>query len=218
MTAPLKIKICGLLEPENILAVDQLGPDYLGYIFYPPSPRHMDKNPANLPETKARKVGVFVDADFDALVKKARYFKLQTVQLHGNETPETCIKLKDLGYEVFKAFAINEASTPNLLAPYKNACDLFLFDAKTEMKGGAGKKFNWDKLNELASVGPFMLSGGIGPNDAQAIKELNYSNLVGVDINSCFEVEPGVKIPALIEKFIKQLSANQLTDKAFSKA
>jgi phosphoribosylanthranilate isomerase len=218
MTAPLKIKVCGLLEPQNIMAVDQLGPDYLGYIFYPPSPRHMDKNPENLPETKARKVGVFVDAAFDAMIKKARYFKLQTIQLHGNETPETCIKLKDLGYEVIKAFAINEASTQSLIAPYKDACDLFLFDAKTEMKGGSGKKFNWNQLNELASIGPFMLSGGIGPNDAPAIKQLNYSNLVGVDINSCFEVEPGLKIPALIEKFIKQLSANQPTNKAFSKA
>lgn len=214
MTALLKIKVCGLLEPENILAVDQLGPDYLGYIFYPPSPRHMDKNPANLPETKARKTGVFVDAEFDAMVKKARYFKLQTIQLHGNEPPETCIKLKDLGFEVFKAFAINEASTQAMLAPYKDACDLFLFDAKTEMKGGSGKKFNWDKLYELASIGPFMLSGGIGPNDGQAIKQLNYSNLAGVDINSCFEVEPGVKIPALIDKFIKQLASDPSSDKA----
>ncbi|PKP08769.1 MAG: N-(5'-phosphoribosyl)anthranilate isomerase [Bacteroidetes bacterium HGW-Bacteroidetes-4] len=208
MSVPLKIKVCGLVEPQNIIAVDQLGPDYLGYIFYPQSPRHMDKNPANLPETKARKVGVFVDADFDAMVKKARYFKLQTIQLHGNETPETCIKLKALGFEVFKAFAINEASTQSLIAPYNDACDLFLFDAKTELKGGSGKKFNWNKLNELAAIGPFLLSGGIGPNDAQAIKQLNLTNLMGIDINSRFEVEPGIKVPALIEKFIKQLNSD----------
>jgi len=213
MTAPLKIKVCGLLEPENIRAVDQLGPDYLGYIFYAQSPRNMDKNPANLPETKARRVGVFVDADFDTLVKKARYFKLQTIQLHGNETPETCIRLKDLGFEVFKAFAIGEASTQSLLIPYKDACDLFLFDAKTEMKGGSGKKFNWNKLNELASIGPFMLSGGIGPDDADAIRELDFLNLIGVDLNSRFEIEPGVKVAATLGKFMDRLRKQQLNIK-----
>lgn len=203
----LKIKVCGMVRPHNIRDIDKINPDYLGFIFYPKSPRNMDKNPEALPETKAKRVGVFVNTDIETIIKKARYFKLSTIQLHGNESPDTCRELKELGYEVFKAFQINDKTQAEEITPYQNKCDVFLYDTKTEQQGGSGKKFNWKKLESLAPIGPFMLSGGIGPEDAEAIKELSYPNLVGVDLNSRFEIEPGVKIAAVLDKFMKQLKS-----------
>jgi phosphoribosylanthranilate isomerase len=206
-TKNLKIKICGMVRPHNIRDIDKINPDYLGFIFYPKSPRNMDNNAEALPETKAKRVGVFVNSDIENIIKKARYFKLNTIQLHGNETPETCRELKELGYEVFKAFQVNDNTPIHEIIPYQNKCDVFLYDTQTEQHGGSGKKFNWQKLEELASIGSFMLSGGIGPEDAEAIKALNYPNLIGVDLNSRFEIEPGVKIAAALEKFIKQIKS-----------
>ncbi len=202
MNKKLLIKVCGIREPENFKDVDNLNPDYLGIIFYPSSPRNMDKNPDTVPDTKAKKVGVFVNVDIETIIKKAREFRLKTIQLHGNETPEICSELQDLGYEVFKAFRINDETQVNEIEPYKNTCKAFLFDTKSDKLGGTGKKFNWEKLNELAPVYPFFLSGGIGPDDVELISKLNFSNLIGLDLNSKFEIKPGLKNVEVLSTFL----------------
>jgi phosphoribosylanthranilate isomerase len=209
MSKELQIKVCGMRNPHNITDVDALNPNYIGMIFYAESPRNMDKNPDAIPETKAKKVGVFVDADMETIIKKAREFKFNIVQLHGNESPDTCAELTELGYKVFKAFKINDESTVSEIEPYKDKCEAFLFDTKTDKPGGSGRKFNWDKLNELGEVSKFFLSGGIGIGDAETILELKHKNLIGVDINSKFELEPGLKDDTLIRLFIESVQ-NQL--------
>lgn len=205
MSKKLQIKVCGMLNPHNIVDIDTLNPHYIGMIFYPKSPRNMDKNPDAIPETKAKKVGVFVDASVEEIIKKAREFKFNIVQLHGKETPEFCQALSELGYKVFKAFNVNDNTKKEEIEPYTDACDIFIFDSKTNKPGGSGKKFDWEKLNEIAHIGPFFLSGGINVGDTETILKLNIKNLIGVDINSKFELEPGLKDEILVKNFIESV-------------
>ena len=198
-------------EPDNLLEVDALNPEYLGIIFHADSPRNMDKNSNAIPETKAQKVGVFVDADIEIIIKKAREFKLSTIQLHGNESPKTCADLMNLGYKVFKALQINDQTQVQEVEPYKGKCTALLFDTKTEKHGGSGKKFNWNKLDELATIDKFFLSGGINASDVKAILKLNYDNLIGLDLNSNFEIKPGLKDVNMLQTFMNSLQ-NQPID------
>jgi len=214
MEQKLLIKVCGMRDPQNFREIDTLNPDYLGIIFYLGSPRNMDKNPDALPETKAKRVGVFVNASVETIIKKAREFKLSTLQLHGKESPEMCLELLDMGYDVFKSFRIDEKSTPNEIKRYKGTCSAFLFDTKTDLIGGSGEKFNWKKLDELAHIDKFILSGGINANDVAAIKELNYENLIGIDLNSKFEIKPGIKDPELLNQFLCNFRNNQPCNKS----
>ncbi len=202
MDSKLKIKVCGLRCPHNIKEIDQLGVDFVGFIFHDESPRNMDKNFGAIPETTAVRVGVFVDKDIDYIIKKARNFRLNIIQLHGNEDPDTCAELRELGYFTAKAIQVDESTTVEEIEPYLGSVDLFLYDTKSPEKGGSGIKFNWQRLEELAPVGPFVLSGGIGPEDAEAIKNMTYENLLGVDINSRFEKEPGIKDIELVKAFV----------------
>ena len=206
----LKIKICGMREPQNITEVNTLNPDYVGFIFYPDSPRNMDKNPDAIPETRAKRVGVFVNSDIERIIKKAREFKLNTIQLHGNETPEMCASITELGYEVFKAFKIDGNTDAKHIEPYKNTCSAFLFDTKTSKHGGSGKKFDWKQLDKIADIGNFFLSGGINADDADAILDLNHKNLIGIDINSKFELKPGLKNVDLLRGFLASFNEQQL--------
>jgi len=206
MKDKLKVKICGLREVQNIKAIDQLNPDYLGFIFYPSSPRFINIAADQIPETKAKKVGVFVNEDLETMLAKAKEFNLTAIQLHGFEKPEICLKLMNSGYEVFKAFRIDECSQRFEIEPYKNVCTAFLFDTKTNIAGGSGVKFNWKKLDEIAPLGNFMLSGGISPDDAELILKLNYQTLIGIDLNSRFETEPGLKDVVMVERFMSDLT------------
>jgi len=201
----LKVKICGMREPHNIKEVSMLNPDYLGFIFYSKSPRYMDKNPDAIPEINAKRVGVFVNADIETIIKKAREFKLSTIQLHGEESPQICSTITELGYEVFKAFKIDDNINTKIIEEYKDTCSAFLFDTNTKQYGGSGKKFDWKKLDELAGVGKFFLSGGINHDDVDSIKKLNYDNLIGIDLNSKFEVEPGVKNVDMLKTFLSKI-------------
>ncbi|MCK9208743.1 MAG: phosphoribosylanthranilate isomerase [Salinivirgaceae bacterium] len=201
----LQIKICGMREPANIRAIDQLGPDYIGFIFYPFSVRVMNTKPELVPETKAKKVGVFVNEELDTMIQIAEIYNLKSIQLHGKETLETCSALKRLGFEVIKAIPIDGHTQPNEVERYQGVCDLFLFDTKSPLHGGSGKKFNWDKLSELDSLGRFLLSGGIGVEDVDTLKKLSFENLVGIDINSRFELDPGLKNEVLIKNFMDEL-------------
>ncbi len=202
----MKVKVCGLTDPNNIIEVAELKPDYVGFIFYPGSPRYMDKDPGSIPETDAQRVGIFVNECIETIIKTARNFRLSIIQLHGDEDPEMCSDLQELGYKVAKAIKIDDKTIPDEVETYASVVDFFVFDTKGKIVGGTGQKFNWKKLDELAEFGPFLLSGGIGPDDAEIIRKLNYPNLVGVDINSRFEDEPGMKNIELLKRFFDELN------------
>ena len=200
----LKIKVCGLKNAENLKQIDALGVDYVGMIFYPKSPRFMQENPELLEGIKATKVGVFVNASLEEIQEKQKVYGIKVAQLHGSESPEFCAQVKSLGLKVWKAFGVDEHFKFHELIHYESP-DLFLFDTKSPLHGGTGVKFNWDLLNQIPNKKQFMLSGGINLEDADAIKKLNLIDLFGVDINSKFEIEPGIKNVEKVKVFIQKL-------------
>jgi phosphoribosylanthranilate isomerase len=205
----LKIKICGMRDAENIKAVDALHPDYLGFIFYSISPRYIAPGSC-LPDTKAQKVGVFVNASMEEIIKTTREHGIATIQLHGNENTWFCCDLTDLGYKVIKAFRIDENVDIEYISEYQGCCEFFLYDTKAKAVGGTGKKFDWNILTELDPLGPFFLSGGIGPDDVATIKSLNLKNLIGLDLNSRFELEPALKDVDKLYGFMQNFTSNTI--------
>jgi phosphoribosylanthranilate isomerase len=204
----IKIKICGMRESENIKAVAELQPDYLGLIFYPKSKRFVEDYSApeiidNIPRS-IKKVGVFVNEDISEVKKKVKLFSLDTIQLHGNESPFYCKELKDSGIEVIKAFGVNDSFDFLQTESYESSCDFFLFDTKSEKYGGTGIKFNWEKLSEYNNAKPVFLSGGLGPKDAEKVLNIKDFNLYCVDLNSKFEIEPALKDIDLLNEFITE--------------
>lgn len=197
-------------DAQNIAEVIELQPDYLGFIFYAKSPRYVGEEwdtavIDQVPESIER-VGVFVNENIGFILSTCNKYGIKTVQLHGRETPRFCIQLQRKGYTVFKAFQIDDNTLAEDIQEYSGTCDFFLFDTKSKGLGGSGQKFNWQKLEELNSAGPFLLSGGIAAEDAAAIKALRFSNLKGIDINSKFETEPALKNVALLTQFLKDLN------------
>ncbi|MGQ8337117.1 phosphoribosylanthranilate isomerase [Sunxiuqinia sp. A32] len=209
MKKELKIKVCGMRDPENIQGVLKALPDFLGYIFYPKSKRFIGNQPdAVIFDTVPRstqKVGVFVNEDIKQVISLCREYNLQVAQLHGNESPEYCQDVSNEKITVFKAFSLNEEFDFSVLPSYSKCVDYFLFDTKGKLPGGTGLKFNWEILDQYQLEVPFFLSGGIGPDDVTAIKKLNHSQLFGLDINSGFEVEPALKDVEAVRKFIQEI-------------
>jgi phosphoribosylanthranilate isomerase len=205
----LKIKVCGMLHPGNIRDVAMLGPDMIGFIFYPGSSRFagaLDPGEMNFPEgSPVIKTGVFVDEELPLIMGHIARFRLDAVQLHGNESPEMCSRIRDSGIKVIKAFHIAEEKDLPGIETYREFTDWFLFDTKTSLKGGSGKKFNWSILDKYRFHHPFFLSGGIGPGDIKAIGEIEHPEFCGIDINSRFEIIPGFKDVELIGKFILEM-------------
>ena len=199
------IKICGLKYPENIQAVSALKPDFMGFIFYPKSPRYADpldiKTLEALPPT-IKKIGVFVNEDIENILTIAYKYKLDGLQLHGTELVDMCRKLKKLGYLIIKAFPIAEAYNFKVTKAYEGVCDYFLFDTKTDAYGGSGVKFNWQILKGYKGETPFLLSGGIAVDDAEAIRKIEHPLFAGIDLNSKFELKPGLKNISLLKEFI----------------
>lgn len=200
----MKIKVCGMKFPENIRQVDALQPDYLGFIFYPHSPRFVGYE-VNEELTKlrlsAKKTGVFVDKDYSTIKSIIQTYQLDAVQLHGNELPEMCAVLQKQ-VEVFKAFGLDKTFDFNLLKPYENIVDYFLFDTKTTAHGGSGETFNWQVLEKYQLKTPFFISGGLSNENLEEVLKLKHPAFVGVDLNSRFEDEPGLKnIEKLKEAF-----------------
>ena len=186
-----KIKICGMKYSENILEVSQLLPDYLGFIFYEKSSRFFD---GEIPEISKsiKKVGVFVNATLEEIKSKIKKYDLDLIQLHGNETPEFCSNLKQESIEVIKVFSVDDDFDFQILEAYENVCDYFLFDTKGKLHGGNGFTFNWQILEKYKSTKPLFLSGGIGIEEIAKIKTLNLP-IFAIDVNSKFEMEPGLK-------------------------
>lgn len=228
--ARVRLKVCGMKYQGNISQVAKVGPDYLGFIFYEKSARNFNDNSIpQLPNT-IKKIGVFVNADLDFILEKIRFHNLQAVQLHGNESPSFCSQLKSrfqrslesqkdenhntpevsAQLEVIKVFSIKEEFNFEVLKPYENVCDFFLFDTKGKLPGGNGFTFDWNALNTYPSTKPFFLSGGIGIEQIENLKQFQQSTAskycFAVDVNSKFEIEPGLKNIELLKEFKKSLS------------
>ncbi|OIP84468.1 MAG: N-(5'-phosphoribosyl)anthranilate isomerase [Porphyromonadaceae bacterium CG2_30_38_12] len=204
----MKIKICGMKYPSNVLEVKALQPDFMGFIFYPKSPRYaepLDMETLNSIPKSIKKIGVFVNEDLENILTIVFKYKLDGVQLHGAENVEICRKLKEAGLLVLKAFPIADASNFRVTKIYEGACDYFLFDTKTEVYGGSGLKFDWSILNEYKGETLFLLSGGIAPDDSDAILEINHPKFAGIDLNSKFEVKPGLKNVDVLRGFLIEI-------------
>jgi len=209
----MKLKICGMKYPDNILEVGALLPDYMGFIFWEKSARYFDGIIPTLPKS-IQKVGVFVNATSDEILEKIEKHDLQAVQLHGSESVEFCESLKKKlpkGIEVIKVFSILNTFDFAVLKPFEPLCDYFLFDTKGRLPGGNGTTFDWKVLEQYPSTKPFFLSGGIGIEELEDVKQVLKTNLpiYAIDVNSKFELNPGLKNIKLCTDAIYRVSNNQ---------
>lgn len=198
------VKVCGMRDSENIRDIERLGIDWMGFIFYPPSKRAVTDVPDYLPEN-IKRVGVFVNENPDAIAGRVEEFQLDMVQLHGEESPEMCLQLRQSGVKVTKVFSIRNEFPIPVVEKYDSTCDYYLFDTQTINYGGSGRKFNWELLSQYRGGTPFLLSGGIAPEDADAILAFDHPQFAGIDINSCFEIEPAFKNYKLIKQFLDKI-------------
>ena len=200
------MKVCGLSQPVNVAAIAQLQPDYMGFIFYGPSPRAVAEDFRLPVEATVPRVGVFVDASLEEVQNKINKYNLAAVQLHGAESPAYCahLRAKNANCKIFKAFHIAGAKDFDNLSQYAAVTDAWVLDAKGENYGGNGLPFDWSLLSPKIRH-PFLLSGGITETDAEAILAIEHPHLWGVDINSRFEDSPGIKNPQSVRKFIQTI-------------
>lgn len=215
------IKVCGMRDPENIRQVAMTGIDWMGFIFYARSARSIDSrqwtvdslkktdSPSNcqLPTVnrQLKRVGVFVNATPEYMMETANLYKLDYLQLHGNESPDTCYALQKRGYTIIKAFSIASADDLTSTTEYEGRADYFLFDTKCNSYGGSGKQFDWSILASYKGNTPFLLSGGIAPDSVDAVRNFRHPQLAGIDLNSGFETEPGMKDAEKIKTFIDKI-------------
>ena len=198
-----KVKVCGMRNADNIREVEMLGIDMMGFIFWPKSSRYVSKRPAYLPQ-KCKRVGVFVDEDMETIKKIADDYALDFIQLHGHESPEQISHLSLLTphSSLIKAFNIATKEDLDATVPYEGLVDYFLFDTKGKSVGGNGEKFDWRVLEAYNGDTPFLLSGGIGPDDAERVRSFHHPKCIGIDLNSRFEIEPGIKDIVKLKTFL----------------
>ena len=203
----MNTKVCGITQLKQLQQLDGLDIDFAGLIFYKDSPRYVGdkiaKEDLKNSDFDLKKVGVFVNADYDEIMQVVEDYGLDVVQLHGDESPELCEELSE-EVEVIKAFKItgSQVSIDEMVADYDEVCDYYLFDtASSELEGGTGKQFDWKLLSKAKIEKPFFLSGGIGLDDIEKVKKFKHPDYYGVDINSKVEKEPGVKDMALVLQF-----------------
>lgn len=220
------IKVCGMRDARNIREVSQLGIDMIGMIFYPKSPRYVEmqsshagiipdyvKENINIKSSKTpARVGVFVDDMVQNIVTRVVNYHLDYIQLHGNEPREMCENLRltldpDIrpGIKIIKAISVSDASDIQKYKEYVGAVDLFLFDTKCKTVGGSGQQFDWQVLEQYDGKVPFLLSGGIGPEDASRLHAFHHPECIGIDLNSRFEIEPGVKDVEKLKGFLNAM-------------
>jgi len=208
----MRVKVCGMTQVEQVEQLPGLGATFAGFIFYPKSPRYVFRYLTTTDlrkQNNINKVGVFVNASVDEVLLMVDECRLHMVQLHGDETPRQCEKIADY-VSVVKAFRISETDNIEwMIRPYMDSCDMFMFDTMGSGYGGTGKKFDWTMLRGLSVGKPFFLSGGIEPGDESNLKEFAEDPvskaLFAVDINSRFELSPGVKDMEKVGRFIKEL-------------
>lgn len=199
--------------PENIKAVATLHPDFMGFVFYPKSPRFaepLDVSVLNSLPPTIKKIGVFVNENLENILTTVYKYNLDGVQLHGTEMMKMCRKLRKAGLIVIKAFPVAEAYNFKVTKRYEGTCNYFLFDTKTDSYGGSGVKFDWGILDEYVGKTPFLLSGGIEADDAEAILKIEHPKFAGIDLNSKFEIKPGEKNLELLKEFIKKVRTPNL--------
>lgn len=204
----MNIKICGMKYADNIQQIAELQPQYLGFIFYEKSPRNVE---AELPfiSENIKKTGVFVNASLQKAAQTVEKYDLQAVQLHGSENPDFCNELKQMqpNIEIIKAFSVAKSFDFSNVEPYSENVDYYLFDTKGKLPGGNGTTFNWNLLRNYPFKKPFFVSGGIGMEQIDQIKELCKYNLpiYAFDVNSRFEIDDGLKNEKLLLKFMNEL-------------
>lgn len=191
---------------DNMISVADMGPDFMGFIFYDESSRYFNKCIPDLP-LGIKKVGVFVDAALRDVHMAITEYNLDMVQLHGHESPEYCTKLQNI--EVIKVFSIKDEFDFTQLLPYEGVCDFYLFDTKGQLPGGNGYSFNWNVLKDYPSKKPYFLSGGIGLTEINKVKTFlktkHSKYCYAIDVNSKFELKPGLKNTNELEKFKHEL-------------
>lgn len=205
-------------DADNIRDISALGVDMIGLIFYPPSPRYVQQFSSgagiipdyapDMGKTPLR-VGVFVDDMPQNIVTRVYNYKLDYIQLHGNEPRETLENLRatidpDIKpkIKIIKAISVSSAEDIKKYKEYVGAADLFLFDTKCKTVGGSGEQFDWQVLHAYDGDVPFLLSGGIGPDDAERIKNFHHPKCIGIDLNSKFEIEPALKDVEKLKQFL----------------
>lgn len=202
------IKVCGMTDARNMEAVAALRPDMLGFIFYAPSPRYAGNLPVEavvsiVPEI--RKTGVFVNSTPEEVREIVARYNIQTVQLHGHESPEICREIRESGLQVIKAIGIGEASDLDVCLRYESCCDMLLFDTKSPLYGGTGQAFDWKILERYRGKLPFLLSGGITAADAGRVEAFRHTRFAGIDLNSRFETTPGIKDVRMLGSFVNEI-------------
>jgi phosphoribosylanthranilate isomerase len=187
----MKLKICGMKNPENIIEIAKLEPEFMGYIFWPSSPRYFE---GPMPETPKHihKVGVFVNAAFEEILSKKKKYHLDIIQLHGNETADFCKRIQLEGLPVIKVFSIDTNFDFSSITQYHDCCDYYLFDTKGQFPGGNGATFEWNLLKEFTFEKPIFISGGVGIAEIEKIEQLGFP-VFGIDMNSKLEDSPGLK-------------------------
>ncbi len=206
MPNKLLIKVCGNMQSQNLKEVCALKPDCVGFIFYSKSKRFVS-NPVEVEQphgSDAKRVGVFVNATEQEIIQKIAEYNLDYIQLHGDETPDFCARINQIR-PVFKAFQINNNFNQININSYLSSCYCFLLDAASNAYGGSGKKFDWSLLKDYKLEKPFILSGGISESDVESINNINHPKMIGIDLNSKFEISPGIKDIAKLSAFLTKL-------------
>jgi phosphoribosylanthranilate isomerase len=209
----MRIKVCGMTQAEQVDQIAELGVTFAGMIFYPKSPRYVFKHMTTTEIrkiTQINKVGVFVNATVEEVLHMVDECRLHMVQLHGDESPKYCEKIADY-VSVVKAFRMSDNDSVDwMIRPYMEMCDMFMFDTMGAGYGGTGKKFDWSMLNNVEVGKPFFLSGGIELGDGEKLKEFAKEPvakaLFAVDINSKFEISPGVKDIGKVKAFCEEVA------------
>lgn len=201
----LLLKVCGMREENNLSDLIKIQPDFIGLIFHEKSPRNITKQTSTSIPTEIGTVGVFVNETEGFVLDKIDEFNLKYIQLHGSESPHFCKNIKRLNRKIIKAFNIHPDFDFSELDEYAPFCDYFLFDAFGKNAGGNGITFDWNLLNSYNGETPFLLSGGIDSNMAESLKGINHPMYKGIDINSKFEIEPGLKNIEKIKTFKNEL-------------
>ena len=214
----MKLKVCGMKYDYNIQKIAELKPDFLGYIFYEKSSRYFVGKIPRLPET-VKKVGVFVNSPIEEVLSKVYEHDLNLIQLHGDESPEYCNELKKHSsedtlrkFEIIKVFSVGNNFDFSLIKDYEDVSNYFLFDTKGKLPGGNGFSFDWQVMKNYPSTKPYFLSGGIGMEQSNALKEFfkmpESKYCFAIDVNSRFEIEPGLKAEDLVREFKEKIISN----------
>lgn len=200
------IKICGMRKADNIREIEEIGPDLMGFIFWEGTKRNVSSIPDYMP-SRCKRVGVFVDADEEFISNHVKEYKLDFIQLHGHETPAFCERLHQVlpDIKIIKAISVKDTDDIRNANIYNGVADYFIFDTKCKCVGGSGEQFDWDILNNYENDIPFLLSGGISPEDVERVKAFKHPMMIGIDLNSKFELSPALKDVVTLKEFINNI-------------